>query len=153
MSEPLASDARVAQIWASGRSAGEISDDGLLFFEGETIFSFGRHFPIARHQGGAVLVTTESYPVPTTAHIALVRDAVADCRIFTVPDVEARTVEEHKANFRDYGRRISRRQTLSRQTSGVPNDVESRALVEEANAYAGHFGLSVEPYAWDPAPA
>lgn len=63
-----------------------------LYFEGDTIFSYGGHFPIARHvkQGrkDAVLFTTKGYSVTTSGHKSSVRQAIPDtATVFSVPRV------------------------------------------------------------------
>lgn len=47
-----------------------------LFFEGPTIYSYGRHFPIATLKNDVVLFTTDTYSVTTAKHISLVRRAI-----------------------------------------------------------------------------
>ena len=43
-----------------------------FYFDGDTIYSYGSHFPIARHvetkRGRAVLFTTRDYSVTTSGH-------------------------------------------------------------------------------------
>lgn len=53
-----------------------------LFYEGDTIYSYGHHFPIARyfdHKGTRYcFLTTRSYSSSTQQHISLVRQAIPD---------------------------------------------------------------------------
>jgi hypothetical protein len=65
-----------------------------LYFENDTIFSYGGHFPIARHvknasgQKSAVLFTTRTYSVTTAKHLGLVRRAIPEsATVFNVPNV------------------------------------------------------------------
>jgi hypothetical protein len=50
---------------------------GNVFFYNETIYSYGRHFPIAKHyNNGLILFTTRSYSVTTSGHVSMVRSAI-----------------------------------------------------------------------------
>lgn len=69
-----------------GRNHGD-----TLYYRGDTIYSYGSHFPIARHldvdNRHAVLMTNQTYSVSTARHINLVRYAIpAECPVFTVED-------------------------------------------------------------------
>lgn len=46
-----------------------------FYFYGDTIYSYGSHFPIATHYKNVVLFTLRSYSVSTAKHINLVRSA------------------------------------------------------------------------------
>jgi hypothetical protein len=66
----------VSHIWANqqqnyGRSTNSV------FFSGDTIYSYGYHFPIATHHKGIVLFTLDSYSSTTAKHIHNVRSAVS----------------------------------------------------------------------------
>ena len=96
-------NAQVAHLWAQQqRDEGRGSN---LFFGGPTIFSYGRHFPIARflrkprgHVAGIVLFTTRSYSVTTAKHKSLTRDAIHSSIVIRVPDVLVRNAREHGEN-------------------------------------------------------
>ena len=65
------------QCQDSGKSAGR----GQMYFTGDTIYSYGPHFPIAkifRAPNGeeVILFTTRTYSMTTTRHIAEVQRAV-----------------------------------------------------------------------------
>jgi hypothetical protein len=82
----------VAHVWAQrsqtrGRNAGE-----TFYFEQDTIYSYGYHFPLAefaRTPSGTdiVLVNSRSYSVTTAKHASYVRSAIPDGYfIATLPD-------------------------------------------------------------------
>lgn len=49
-----------------------------LFIEGDTIFSYGKHFPLARRNAdGTFWVNPEKYSVTTSKHQSLVRGTIA----------------------------------------------------------------------------
>lgn len=64
-----------------------------LFFDGDTIYSYGNHFPIARHvqnkrKQKAILFTTRDYSNTTSKHKYLVRHAIPNgVPVFYVEDV------------------------------------------------------------------
>lgn len=50
-----------------------------LFIEGDTLFSYGHHFPLARHNAdGTVWVNTDKYSVTTSKQQGMVRGAIAN---------------------------------------------------------------------------
>lgn len=64
---------RVADAWVSGIRA----TSGNLYTDGETIWSYGRHFPIAKHLAdGRVLYNITHYSNTTAKHQALVSSAM-----------------------------------------------------------------------------
>lgn len=76
----------VAHSWAHQSSSKGTGSN--FFFEGATIYSYGRHFPIARVDGNVVWFTTEGYSVTTTTHKGLARSAIpASKTVVFVPDV------------------------------------------------------------------
>ena len=84
----------VAYLWADRAKQSASNSMHSLFFEGDTIYSYGYHFPIARHventQGErAVLFTTRRYSVTTEHHKSVVRAALQPWHypLFMVPDV------------------------------------------------------------------
>lgn len=75
----MASHDQVAHAWA--HQTGRHRKGFNIFYEGDTIYSYGYHFPIARHvttPSGArvVLFTTETHSVSTAKHKTIVRRAI-----------------------------------------------------------------------------
>lgn len=67
----------VTHLWAHRRQDDARNGTGSLYFSGDTIYSYGSHFPIARHlPNGAIAITTGSYSNTTAGHISLVRRAI-----------------------------------------------------------------------------
>lgn len=70
----------IPHLWAHKTQAAARNSAGNLFFSGETIYSYGRHFPIARHAvikgRPVILFTTSGYSVTTAKHIGMVRAAL-----------------------------------------------------------------------------
>jgi hypothetical protein len=126
---------------------------GSLYFEGDTIYSYGSHFPIARHiQSGkrtAVLFTTQSYSVTTSGHCSAVRSAIPESvQVFEVRRVfteDRYASNPHAENLKDYADRVSdhlakcarARQSFSKEY-GHRRATELRT---EAREYAKFFRL------------
>jgi hypothetical protein len=71
----------VAHAWANQtQEEARTASNGSLYFDKESIFSYGRHFTIAKHVSNkkganAVLFTTRGYSNTTAKHISIVRHA------------------------------------------------------------------------------
>lgn len=69
----------IAHAWAHGlpRPKGH-SGSSVRYNDGDdTIYSYGSHFPMAKHYGGKVLLTTQSYSNTTGGHLSAVRSAIS----------------------------------------------------------------------------
>lgn len=82
----------VADAWAMGYSA----KSSNMFTDGETIYSYGYHFPIAKKVNGYVLFNHTRYSVTTSKHQCHVRRAmrysnVIPCRAISANDNERYT--------------------------------------------------------------
>jgi len=81
----------VAHLWANREADRARTPSGTLFFEGDSIYSYGHHFTIAKHvynEAGehAVLFTERSYSKTTAEQINLVRQASSHIERIEVPD-------------------------------------------------------------------
>ncbi len=135
----------VAHLWAhqsqdSARNGGRDN----FFFRGDTIYSYGTHFPIAKHVKNkrgefAVLFTTATYSVTTMGHCNVVRGAIRGQTVFNVSYL---TDPDHTANMADYGKRIvdAALAAAKARSSKEFKLRELEALVAEANAYSAFFG-------------
>ena len=103
------------------------------------MYSYGPHFPIARHYKGAVLFTTRSYSVTTARHISITHSACHHLPVFHVGKV---TDEPSKATLAEYSARIE----LAALTAARARKADSalsqlERIIEEANRFAEHFGF------------
>lgn len=74
----LSSNQECAHVWASQSQA--LGRAGNVFFEGEVIYSYGLHFPVARfapEYGNVVLFTDRGYSNSTGKHKSLIRSAIS----------------------------------------------------------------------------
>jgi hypothetical protein len=136
----------VAHVWAHKLQAeARTPGNGNLSFSGDTIYSYGSHFPIARHvttkQGkAAVLFTTRTYSATTAKHCREVAGSLRglDIPVFKVHDVNG----EPNSNFD--GLEVEFRHTLelaAKARSGKDMRLaDAEAEMNNANAYAEAFG-------------
>jgi hypothetical protein len=148
----------IPHLWAH-RTQGEARNrQGNLYFNGDTIYSYGSHFPIARHVANdagerAVLFTTASYSVTTSSHCSAVRSAIpSGVPVFHVPNVchgrysgSELTADDHAGNLADYAERVEAEVTASaRARSSWKKEYSherAESLRAEAIAYAEFFSL------------
>lgn len=87
----MKSNQEVADAWAMGYSA----KSSNMFTDGETIYSYGYHFPIATRVNGHVLFNHTYYSATTRKHQSLVRRAmrgdIVYCRAIGANDNERYT--------------------------------------------------------------
>lgn len=149
----IVSNREVPHLWAHKTQDSARNSTGSLFFRCGVIFSYGEHFPIARHvenKSGkpAVLFTTKTYSPTTTAHCSRVRSAVSNLTVFAVANVFAKIKAEHEGNLKDYAERISPALLkAARARSEFNKGWEHKRALElraEAVAYAKFFHV---PYA------
>ena len=115
----FSSNNEAAHIWASRSQASGRA--GNVFFEDGVIYSYGRHFPVAKFgdDGVTVLFTNRGYSNSTGKHKSLIRRAIpCDYRVIYCDDptrshqhnldIWARTVERLRADFVAKKLKISR---------------------------------------------
>ena len=155
-------DARqVAHLWAhqsqdSARSAGH-AGRGNFYFTGDTIYSYGGHFPIARHVHNkrgerAVLFTTRRYSVTTSKHLCYTRAALpAGVAVFHVQHptndytgpngVCAReALDSYAVRFGEALSKAAKSRTYTESYLG-----DARGLAAEAEAFCKFFGIRFTP--------
>ena len=150
----------VPHLWAHRTQEEARNRQGNLYFTGDTIYSYGSHFPIARHvvsDAGerAILFTTATYSVTTASHCSAVRSAIpSGIPVFHVPNVchgrysgSELTADDHANNLADYTGRLEKHViTSARARSSYAkewNHEHAVRLRDEAFAYCSFFGLPV----------
>jgi len=78
---------QLSQNFANGAIKGKGSN---MFIEGDTIYSYGYHFPIAKRFNGIYLVNSDGYSNSTSKQQGRVRDALAqnNSRIIECPECD-----------------------------------------------------------------
>lgn len=149
----------VAHEWANGRDVRTSRNN--VFAEDGVIYSYGRHFPMARFYGkerDVVLFTSHGYSNSTARHLSYVRRAIPSrCRVFVVDAVcGSGGVElskpQHKINHRYLVEAVaslvqqSGKPRLRADTRAELLASAERALVN-ANEYRAQFKLGGKPLA------
>lgn len=150
----------VPHLWAHRTQDEARNRQGNLYFTGDTIYSYGSHFPIARHvvnDAGerAVLFTTATYSATTSSHCSGVRSAISSrIPVFHVPNVchgrysgSELTADDHAGNLADYADRIDKHVITSARARSSHakewNHEHAIRLRDEASAYCAFFGMLV----------
>ena len=134
----------VAHLWAHKSQDSARNPCRNFYFYGDTIYSYGSHFPIARHvtrKGkSAVLFTTRSYSSTTAGHKCTVESACRHLTVFHVADVTGSDCRKQFAQYRaEYMGLVGKYAKARQRKPDILADL--RGLVEEANRYADFFGL------------
>ncbi len=66
----------LAQAFAKGATSGRNSND-TIFIDGNVIYSYGRHWPIALRQGNRAFINNDRYGMTTSKHTGLVSGRLA----------------------------------------------------------------------------
>lgn len=89
-------NSKIPHLWMHKLQAYASNSGETFYFRDDTIFSYGSHFPIARHlSDGSIAFTTKSYSITTTRHISRVRCAIPqDTQLWFVPNPGKRANEQ-----------------------------------------------------------
>lgn len=147
-----------AQSWQPDAQQHARNARSTFYFHGDTIYSYGDHFPIARHVVNAkgkraILYTTRDYSPTTAGHKATVRGAIwryteagreCDCPAFNVIPELCLT---HEENFESYPARMNTALEHMYTARGKAGEYarEYERLHNEANEYRKFFGVQVPP--------
>ncbi len=137
----------IAHLWAHKTQDKARNPQGNFYFEGDTIYSYGSHFPIASHvthKGRrGVNITTRSYGPTTGKHINLVRQAIPLSLVrLALHDPRITRLQgrnEHISNVQQ------RAQDLANARKGASQVKRYRlyfAACETANIYFEFFGYT-----------
>jgi hypothetical protein len=133
---------QVIHVWASRKQDEGCNPGRSIFFNGNSIFSYGSHFEMARHiTEDIVFVTTRSYSVTTAKHLRWVRFAVDHKTVYTVP-----TFDDHIGNLKylvgvAQGHYDTARKSIKYGHSSIAH---AGAAMLEARSYATAFEISVK---------
>jgi hypothetical protein len=155
----------IPHLWYHSTQATARNANGSLYFSGDTIYSYGSHFPIAKHVSSkpnmhgerAVLFTTKTYSVTTSGHCSQVRSAIPrDTIVFNVPSLQfgfskAEDKAQHAQNLSDYITRINEAISKSaRARSSWMRESQHNAATstaDELRKYCEFFGLKTPKFA------
>jgi hypothetical protein len=95
-------NSQLAHVWANNPN--KDGKGSNMFVRDGVIYSYGTHFPIARHYKGVVLFTSRSYSVSTSKHKSYVRHACSHLTVFEVVNV---LNDPSGADVRDYSKQLA----------------------------------------------
>jgi hypothetical protein len=135
----------VAHLWANQTQDEARTPTGNFYFWRETIYSYGSHFPIAKHivhEGKkAILFTLRTYSTTTAQQISIVRQAVrySDNVIYCLSPNSS-----HEDNFH-YWLSVAKEITGKLVTARKPEKYlsELAQVKQQANTYAQFFGIEI----------
>lgn len=136
----------VAHLWANQLQEDAKTSGGNFFFNRKAIYSYGHHFPIARHvefEGKkTILFTTRTYSSTTAKHIMCVRHACNHLEKIYCKDPDCGT--QHSVNLNDFIRRIEE-QAGSLLHARKPEIYigKIQEIVFDAKTYLAFFNLPV----------
>lgn len=129
---------QVAHLWANQSKPSASGSN--FFFEGDTIYSYGHHFPIARIIGDHVLFTTRDYSSSTSRHKSHALRAIAHNGVFHVDDV---TSDRHADRVGEYMERIKQAFDVAKRAreSKIWRHQAAVEICNEFVKYCEVFGL------------
>jgi len=151
----IVDSSEVAHLWMhQAQDYARSSGRGQFYFQGNTIYSYGTHFPIAKHVENkkgekAILLTTCGYSSTTSRHICETRQAIpSNVKVFRVPLSVSRysdKIPHDQAEqwWKSYVDRLAEKLKLA--SSARKRKVEyfdsAKAVVREANEFAEFYNL------------
>jgi hypothetical protein len=142
----------VPHLWAHQSQESARNPQGNLYFDGDTIYSYGSHFPIARHVKNAkgraaILFTTQTYSRTTSGHCSAVRGAIpSEVQVFHVQYVREVRAEMREDYMRQIGAELilaenRRSETLKQLDAGRAGD-----LIQECRAFCQFFKFAMPKF-------
>lgn len=146
---------QVAHLWANKVQESARNPRRNFYYDGDTIYSYGRHFPIARHVTGAdgraaILLTTRTYSNTTAGHISEVWQSIPHeyrpDRVFHVwdPSNHPHTQLEHYRSDVEDLIRFMRKKGIRKHTR-LRHYEEACERSDEAARFALFFGCEWTP--------
>lgn len=141
--------AEVAHIWAAGKQESGRNSARNIFFSGETIYSYGSHFPMATitvAKGQKIaLHTTRTYSNTTAKHQAWARYATNHLPSFVVPFIAS---PEHVDNFVFLQNKIADTVTSIMYGRSGMSTAKKCLLdrIKEYNLYVESFGVKKDRF-------
>jgi len=146
------SNREIPHLWAHKTQDSARNANGSFFFRNGIIFSYGEHFPIAKHVTGrkgqpGVLFTSKSYSNTTARHCSRVRGAIPpELPVFVVSDVLSKPTREDLLNFEtDAATHYNKAQRARSDWSRRFHAKGAAALLKTAAAFAAFYGWKYTP--------
>lgn len=145
------SSSEIANLWLRGDINSASTRGRNFYFNGDSIYSYGPHFMIARkstNKNGdtAILLTTRGYSKTTAKHIANVTDAVMYSEINVIKCAYPNE-NRHMENFNDWrSHLIEAVSGLSRSRKPEIYLQEINNLRDSINSYCDFFELEIPDF-------
>lgn len=136
----------IPHLWMVKSQPSARNPQGNLFFRDSTIFSYGDHFPIARHvetaKGSCVFITTRTWPGNTTAgHVSAVYRAIPqDTWTFRVDDVFSKPADAAKELAQNVKDAADALKTAKSAPSRAVKYTSLLKVAADANRFNEYFG-------------
>lgn len=138
----------VAHMWANQLQDEATNSQRNFYFQGDTIYSYGRHFPIAVNLGNnVILMTSRTYSNTTAKHIGYVRSAITHKTVIYCYDPYQASLNCHSGNLEKFANSINNILTgITPKTRKPENYILSASQeAETAKIYITHFGIKPTP--------
>jgi len=135
----------IAHLWANKAQYNARTSTSNFYFNGGTIYSYGSHFPIARHTEStngekAVLFTERSYSVTTSKHISIVRQATNHLNVIYCYNPES----SHDQNFGSWKIEVENIASMLLKAKKPEKYLSEIERVKyKAEKYASFFGIEI----------
>lgn len=130
----------VAHLWANQLQYEAYNPNRSLYFERDTIYSYGYHFPIAKHLNGKILFTTRGYSNTTAKHISIVSSASSHIeKIYCYNPSYSRS--ENFEEWRKEAELVAKNLTNARKPEKYLNELG--AIANQAQKYADFMGVEI----------
>lgn len=142
----VVSKSDVAHLWANQSQDNARNAGGNFYFDGRTIYSYGRHFSIAtisEKDSNTVYFTTRTYSNTTAKHIGVTRYACSHkTRIYCFdPESAGRGIHsENLESFEKSAKNIAANLPTSRKPEKYLSSILS--VFADFQAYCNHFGIT-----------
>lgn len=137
----------LAHIWAANSIPEGRNPGNTFFFNSDGIYSYGRHFMIAkRHNDRTVVMTLQRYSNTTADHISRVRQAVSHLNLVYCQDPEAGVIVNKRATLDKIDEALSGLEKKGiRQTTKDKICAQAHHLATQFNEYYSAVGGDCGP--------
>lgn len=131
----------VIHLWAHQTQERARNQQGNVYFQGATIYSYGEHFPMARIiNGRAVLINERRYSRTTAKHLSWVRNACVGVRI-EVPDPGISPERNLREMLKRIGKLLADIGATKRYRGRAADIAEAQERIARAQKLASAFDL------------
>jgi hypothetical protein len=134
----------IAHLWANQQQDSARNSAHNFYFNGNTIYSYGGHFPIAKHVelngNDCILFTEKSYSNTTAKHISVVRQAANHLNLIYCLSPNA----THEENFKHWlinAEYVAKNLIKAKKPEKYLNEISY--IATKVNKYATFFSLEI----------